>query len=360
MAVNTNVSRLGQINGAGDDRALFLKVFSGEVLTTFEKMCKMKSRIQTRTLTSGKSAQFPVMGTAVAEYHTAGQNILDPANNLLNNIEHAERVISIDKKLTASVTIADVDEAINHYEVRSNYSYEIGDALAQRYDKATIKVTIAAARTVSTLTRDGDRVFGGSRIFSDAAGGSEGLDDVNLDVGVTFTTALQLSKALYAAKTQFDKKNIPSSERCAFVTPEDYNLLISEFPETQLNRIINKDIGGEGSYATGEVGRIAGFDIVMSNNMPNGQDLSAVSTGDGQANNDVFGSAGIGYNGDFTGTRILCFHKSAIGTVQLRDLATEMERKIEYQVDLLVAKYLLGHGVLRPEAAIEISDGNLV
>lgn len=34
---NATPSRLGQINGANDVDALFLKVFSGEILTTFEE-----------------------------------------------------------------------------------------------------------------------------------------------------------------------------------------------------------------------------------------------------------------------------------------------------------------------------------
>jgi len=53
---NATVSRIGQINGAGDVDALFLKVFSGEVLTSFEKTNVMMDKHQVRTITSGKSA----------------------------------------------------------------------------------------------------------------------------------------------------------------------------------------------------------------------------------------------------------------------------------------------------------------
>ena len=53
-------SRLGQVNGANSAFALFLKVFSGEVLTTFDELNIMKSLHMTRTISSGKSAQFPV------------------------------------------------------------------------------------------------------------------------------------------------------------------------------------------------------------------------------------------------------------------------------------------------------------
>jgi hypothetical protein len=47
-------------------------------------------------------------------------------------------------------------------------------------------------------------------------------------------------------------------------------------------------------------------------------------------------------------------HPSAIGTVKLLDLATESEYQIERQGTLFVAKYAMGHGVLRPEASVVI------
>ena len=47
---------------------------------------------------------------------------------------------------------------------------------------------------------------------------------------------------------------------------------------------------------------------------------------------------------------------SAAGTVKLMDLATEMEYDIRRQGTLMVAKYAMGHGVLRPEAAVGIKE----
>ena len=360
MAVSTNPSRIGQANLAGDERALFLKVFSGMVMNTFEKELKTRSRHTIRSIANGKSAQFPVMGRAQADYHQVGENILDPTNGLLSNIEHAEKVINIDDKLLSAVAISDVDEAINHYDIRATYASEVGYALAERYDKAVLKVGYAAARSAATLTRDGDRIFGGTRIFSDAAGGGEGLDDVNLGIGAALTTGVQIAEALHKAKATFDKKNIPAQGRTAFVTAEDYSLLVADNSLSFPNPTLNQDIGGQGSYAMGTLGYVAGFEICMTNNLPNGSDLSADATGDGAARNDVFGANGTGYNGDFTNSRILCMHPSAVGTVELRGISTQLEWKLEYQTDLLVSKYLLGHGILRPEAAIEISDGNIV
>ena len=53
-------SFLGKINNAGDDNALFLKVFSSEVLAAFSKVNKMLGMTMVRSISQGKSAQFPV------------------------------------------------------------------------------------------------------------------------------------------------------------------------------------------------------------------------------------------------------------------------------------------------------------
>jgi hypothetical protein len=47
-------------------------------------------------------------------------------------------------------------------------------------------------------------------------------------------------------------------------------------------------------------------------------------------------------------------HRSAVGTVKLIDLAVEMDYDIRRQGTLVVSKYAVGHGILRPESAVEI------
>src|SRR5690625_884420 len=135
------VSRLGQKLGTGDDRDLFLKVFAGEVLTIFEAENVTRSRVMHRTIQHGKSASFPVMGRAAAYYHTPGNEILG------GTIKHNEKIIHIDPMLIAPIFIAEIDEAMNHYEVRSHYSTESGRILAQAWDKHVLQVGVLAART---------------------------------------------------------------------------------------------------------------------------------------------------------------------------------------------------------------------
>ena len=66
--VNVIVFCFGLVNNSGIDfEVLFLKVFSGEVLTAFARNNIFNEQLHSvRTITSGKSAQFPVTGAATA------------------------------------------------------------------------------------------------------------------------------------------------------------------------------------------------------------------------------------------------------------------------------------------------------
>ncbi len=335
---NTSPSRLGQVNASGDVNALFLKVFSGEILTTFEETNVMKDLHMVRTIQNGKSAQFPVTGIASAKYHTAGENIADGGNSYLSAIKHAERVISIDDVLISSTFIANIDELKNHYDVRSIYAKELGKALAKRFDIATMKTLAAAARGTSEIGGDDGTILGAS---------------TSLFAGAN-ATAAELIDALYGVAESLDGKDVSDEGRFAVLSPADYYTLITA-DNSAVSLAANRDAGGVGNIATGTISQVAGINLVKSNHLASVAVAEASQDQDDDGvNNDVFGANGTGYNGDLSATRILAGTKEAIGTVKLLDLATESEYQIERQGTLFVAKYAMGHGVLRPECAVEV------
>jgi hypothetical protein len=335
---NTSPSRLGQVNASGDVNALFLKVFSGEILTTFEETNVMKDLHMVRTIQNGKSAQFPVTGIASAKYHTAGENIADGGNSYLSAIKHAERVISIDDVLISSTFIANIDELKNHYDVRSIYAKELGKALAKRFDIATMKTLAAAARGTSEIGGDDGTILGASS---------------SLFAGAN-ATAAELIDALYGVAESLDSKDVSDEGRFAVLSPADYYTLITA-DNSAVSLAANRDVGGVGNIATGTISQVAGINLVKSNHLAAIKVAEASQDQDDDGvNNDVFGASGTGYNGDLSATRILAGTKEAIGTVKLLDLATESEYQIERQGTLFVAKYAMGHGVLRPECAVEV------
>jgi len=348
----TNPSRVGLIEGGSDNDALFLKKFSGEILQTFEESNVFKPLHTIRTIESGKSAQFPVTGIATANYHTPGDNIAEAGAGVtyLSDIKKTEKIITIDKMLVASTFLANIDDVKNHYDIRSVYANELGKALAVRFDTALAKVFIAAARSGANLSQVGK----GGSILDISANTFVNFGDANSDTGNP--TGAELVAALFSAAQRMDEHDVPSDGRFCVLRPQEYYKLITGADDSNsfsLTSAINKDIGGAGSLAAGNIPQIAGISIFKSNHIPS-TDLSGTSTGDGESNNDVFGGNGVGYNGNFTTTKGIVSHSAAVGTVKLLDLATESEYQIERQGTLFVAKYAMGHGVLRPECAIEL------
>ena len=345
---DTTPSRAGQINSAGDANALFLKKFAGEILTTFESNNVFKALHTMRTIENGKSAQFPVTGIATASYHTPGANIADAGNSYLSDPKKNEKVITIDDVLLASSFLSNIDDVKNHYDIRSVYSTELGRALAKRFDIAVAKVFIAAARDATPGVTGGNVGAQVDVPNNDlSAPGSAGTK-------AAFTGA-DLTASLFTAAAALDDNDVPSEGRFCVLNPTDYYRLITGASGalSVAASATNKDVGGSGSLASGTIPQVAGIDIYKSTNIPT-TDLSAVATGDGAASNDVFGGSGAGYNGDFRNTVGIVAHSSAVGTVKLLDLATESEYQIERQGTLFVAKYAMGHGILRGECALEL------
>ena len=321
---NATVSRLGLVDNTGTDfDALFLKVFSGEVLTAFTRNNIFNEQLHSvRTITSGKSAQFPVLGTATAAYHTPG-NLLTGGNQ----IRHGERLISIDDLLIADVFVSKLEELKNHYDVRAAYADELGKALAKTYDSNVAKMIANASRASSTLTG----IAGGLTLT--LGSGNTASANVSGD---------EIAAAIYDIAQAFDERDIPPTDRFCVLPPAEYYKLAES-----ATRTVDVDFnpGGNGSFASGKIQQVAGIPVMMSNNVPH----SHVSSNPSGANNP--------YSGDDSKTIGLVFHKSAVGTVKLMDMTTEItgnDYATMYQGTLMVAKYALGHGILRPECAATI------
>lgn len=365
MAIfNTQPSRLGlsSVAGSTDVNELFLKVFSGEIVTSFEENNVMMPLHRVRTISSGKSAQFPVTGVAGAGYHTPGESLLSTpsatatvagtggtlvaptttaASKYLNKFKHNEKVVFIDDVLVSSVFVADIDEMKNHYDVRSVYSTEIGRALAYTADKHLIRTAILGARTGV------DRFGGGDAAYLGATQG-------------TGTTGDNLVAALFNVAQKMDEKNVPSNDRFAILTPAKYYSLVNDTSDA-INRDYND--ASNGSVASGMIMSVAGIRILKSNHLPSANETTAANFplfGGSGIKNDPGGSdVGTGYSGaDFSTTRGIVFQREGLATVKLMDLSVESEYIMERMGTLMLAKYAMGHNVLREECLHELIAGN--
>mgnify|MGYP003646807522 FL=1 len=300
--------------GPGDSDSLFLKVFSGEVMATFNKKTVMKERTRIRNIASGSSAQFPAIGKVNAGYHQPGEVILGQA------VAQGEKVITIDDLLVTDVFMSNYEDAKNHYEVRGEYTTQMGDALAQVYDQNLFGLAFKgiAAGTAGAVTGQGPAV--------------------RKPIGTATPTTTQVVDEIFTGAAAFDSTSIPKEDRCVFVTPTIYWDLIQD------GSFLDRDFGndGNGSQATGGLMRVAGFEVIPTNNM-------AINHGTDTLSGSQAGSATTDYDINASTYVAMLMQKQALGSVHLMDLASESEYQINRQGTLMVSRMAVGHGLLRPE-----------
>ena len=286
------------------NKELALKVFSGEVMTSFETKNVFLPLVKTRTIPHGKSASFAVIGKYDSDVATHV-----PGNDVVPNLINAgERVIEIDALKYASVFVDRYEEAMQHYETRSTYASEMGRKLAIEVDKDIIAVLdTAAAGTANSGDTNG------------AEGQPSAQTGINLGVVVGDSNAEAGDKilaGLFDAQTAFDEDDIPG-ERYVVMSPKNYNRLVQ-------SGAVHKDMtaGNNGGIDSGMINTVAGHRITVSNN--------------------------IGAE------TIYMFTNEAVGVVKLLDVKTEAEYQIQKQGTLMVSSYSMGFGVLNNGCVIKL------
>ena len=326
MSNATPVS-LGRVNASGSEDALFLKVFAGEVLTSFERASVTAGAEMVRSIASGKSATFPVMGRVAAAYHTAGAEILG------SDVNHNEKVITINDLLLSSVFLSNIEEAKNHWDVRSAYSTEIGRALAFQKDKHILQTIGQAAQASANVSDSG---YGAGTV----------LTNTNIASATASTAANAMIDSLFDAAKALDANYVPKEGRKAFIKLEEYYKLANG------TNVVNVDFSGQGSIADGKVMKVAGIELIPTAHFG---DIAANITAAPAAGSATAGGSNP-QTVNLANYVCLVSHPSAVGTVKLMDLGVESEYDIRRQGTLMVAKYAMGHVVLRPEAAVGIKE----
>lgn len=318
---NANPSRVLQVNGAGDVLAIGLKQFSGEVLSAFTRESAFDDKVTKRTISAGKSAQFPAIGLAQAYTHTPGDEILG------QSINSGEVTISLEGLQVAPIFVASIDDFIAHFDYRRPYSEQMGQALAKLYDQNNGRTLIAAARTT---TPNVNGVYAGDTLTSFSNNAAYANDGAVIFQGV------------YDAGVTFDQRDIPQSGRSAVFRPLEYALLVKS--EKPFDYRLNDGETGLGGYARGTVKMVNGIPIFKTNNLPGSDDRALTN----QPTSRQL---------DFSVTKGLISHPQAAGVVSMQDITMEAGWDMRRQGWLMLGKYFVGHGKLRPEAAFELRTG---
>lgn len=333
MATMNNGAKIGANQGKGqspaDKLALFLKVFGGEVLTAFKRRSVTMDKHMVRTIQSGKSAQFPVMGRTAGFYLAPGEDIDDKQGD----IKHTEKVITIDGLLVSAVMIFDIEDAMNHYDVSSEYSAQLGEALAIAADGA---VMAEMAKLCNLPAASDENIEGLGRASVLEVGTQADLDDPEV-------LGKAVLKQLALARAKLTNNYVPAGDRYFYTTPETYSAILTALMPNAANYAALID------PESGNIRNVMGFVIIEVPHLVVGgagdtlaganqkHAFPATATGDVRvAKDNVVG---------------LFNHRSAVGTVKLKDMALERARRANYQGDQIIGKYAMGHDGLRPEAA---------
>ena len=363
------LTRPGQSNATGDARALYLKLFSGEMFKGFQHNAIARDLVMRRTLTNGKSLQFIYTGHTKAEFHTPGNSILGDSNGAP---PVAEKTITVDDLLISSAFLYDLDETLSHYDMRSEISRKIGYALAQKYDRLIFRAITRGARAASPITKANYVEPGGTQIrVGTTTSASDAYD------------ASKLVAAFYDAAAALDEKGVSQDGRVGVLNPRQYYALIQGVGGSGSGAyLINRDEQGSALQSGNGVIEIAGIKIYKSMNIPffsqygtkfgsgsatnpgvtdPGNTGSFVSEALEDAANDVSGiNNEYGEETEFANSCGLIFQREGAGCVEAiapQVQVTSGDVSTIYQGDVILGRLAMGADYLNPAACVELFAG---
>jgi len=369
----TYLTQLGAENFGSDTRALYLKLFSGEMFKGFQNNTIARDLVMKRTLKNGKSLQFIFTGRTNAEFHTPGNSILGSDQGAP---PVAEKTITCDDLLISSAFVYELDEVLSHYDLRSEISRKIGYALAEKYDRLIFRAVTRGARKASPVSATNFTEPGGTQIRV----------GTNAQASDAFSSTA-LVNAFYDAAAALDEKGVSQDGRVAVLSPRQYYALIQE---VDTNALINRDVRGDALQSGKGIMSIAGIEIFKSMNIPffgnygakyggtagatnpatadpgNRGDFVGVQMEDAQSSDtgivspNDYGAGGADADSEFANSCGLIFQREAAGCVEAigpQVQVTSGDASILYQGDVIVGRLAMGADYLNPAASVELYAG---
>ena len=371
-ASQTFLGRINTATNATNNRDLYLKLFSGEMFTGFQRETIARDLVMKRTLTNGKSLQFIYTGRTSAEYHTPGNSIL---GNSDKTPPVAEKTITVDDLLISSAFVYELDETLAHYELRGEISKKIGYALAQKYDRLIFRAIAKGARQASPVSLSNFVEPGGTQIQVGA--GSNADDALNHS---------HLINAFYDAAAALDEKGVSDEGRVAVLNPRQYYALIQNI---ESNGLINRNERGDALQSANGIIEIAGITIYKSMNTPffskygtkyapssgasAATDLDTIDPGNTGSfvsesietattvtGNNYGARQNYGAASNFANTCGLIFQREAAGVVETigpQVQVTSGDVSVVYQGDVILGRMAMGADYVNPAACVELFAG---
>ena len=189
----------------------------------------------------GDTVHINSIGAVTVKDYTKNTNIADP------------------EVLTTADQTLDIDQA-------KYFNFQVDDV-----DKAQISgeiIDTAMGRSAYALADVSDAF-----LLKTIANGVASANKIGAKATLTALTASNVYENIVKMRTLLDKANVPATGRTIVVPPEVYALLLLDdrFAKSGSD-------SGQNALLNGMVGRVAGFDVFMSNNCVSGTDGGSGST----------------------------------------------------------------------------------
>ena len=273
------------------------------------------------------------------------------------DLDDEDFTLVVDKANYFAFKMDDIEEAHSHVNFSQLASDRAAYRLADQYDQEVLGYLSGFKQSsISSLAGTANDTVSGSKAVS-TAGSDELLTSMKLrkDSFGNITTSSAGDHSIPLAP----RMGGATAQATATATPLQViarmgRLLDTQFVDTQGrwlvlhptfveilkdedSRLLNADFGESGGLRTGlTIGRIHGFDVYMSNNLP------SVGTGPGTS-----GSANQNSNYGV----IVAGHSSAVATAEQIN-KTESYRDPDSFADIVRGMHLYGRKILRPEALV--------
>ena len=189
----------------------------------------------------GDTVHINSIGAVTVKDYTRNSNITDP-----EILTTADQTLEIDQAKYFNFQVDDVDKA--------QISGDIIDTAMGRSAYALADVSDAF-------------------LLKTIANGVASANKIGAKATLTALTASNVYENIVKMRTKLDKANVPNTGRTIVVPPEVYALLLLDdrFAKSGSD-------SGQNALLNGMVGRVAGFDVFMSNNCVSGTDGDSGST----------------------------------------------------------------------------------
>lgn len=293
-----------------DDRELFARNFTDDVLEAYEQTYDFLGYVMEKSITSGKSDVFPVIGRKRdAADHVVGEEVYG------GTVPHDEVEVSLDNFTVDSVFIPDIDQLMAKYDLSGPYSRQLGESLAN-VSNTRVGNSLVLASRVTVAPYPGGPV---PSFYTDAA---------------IATDASKLETGIFKALEYIRVNDIGGGNPVAWL-PHPQHLLFVRY-----TGIDAEATTGTGNRGAGTMGPVAGLSVRGTNSVPRTNYTIGLSK----------------YQGDFSGTYGIVANRMAVAKLTRRGKKVVIKDREERLGTQIIASQLEGYGPLRPECSFELSS----